>query len=78
MRVLGIDVGTSSIKAAVIDVDRAEIVGAISNVPYRLEHPSPEAAHDGGRGRWSPAGREACRGVQRGGGDGSCRGRGRR
>jgi xylulokinase len=44
MRVLGIDVGTSSIKSAVIDVERAEIVGAISHVPYRLEHPSPEAA----------------------------------
>jgi xylulokinase len=44
MRVLAIDVGTSSIKAAVIDVERAEIVGAISHIPYRLEHPSPEAA----------------------------------
>jgi xylulokinase len=44
MRVLGIDVGTSSIKAAVIDVQRAEIVGAISHVPYRLENPTPEAA----------------------------------
>jgi xylulokinase len=44
MRVLGIDVGTSSIKAAVIDVERAEIVGTIAHVPYRLEHPLPEAA----------------------------------
>jgi xylulokinase len=44
MRVLGIDIGTSSIKAALLDVERAEIVGAISHVPYRLEHPSPEAA----------------------------------
>jgi sugar (pentulose or hexulose) kinase len=44
MRILGIDVGSSSIKAAVIDVEHAEIVGAISHVPYRLKHPSPEAA----------------------------------
>jgi xylulokinase len=44
MRVLAIDVGTSSIKSAVIDVATADIVGPISHVSYELEHPSPEAA----------------------------------
>jgi xylulokinase len=53
MRVLGIDVGTSSIKAAVIDVERAEIVGAMSHVAYQLEHPSPEAAEVAPGRLWS-------------------------
>jgi xylulokinase len=44
MRVLAIDVGTSSSKAAVLDVERAVPVGQIARVGYELDHPTPEAA----------------------------------
>src|SRR5262245_44701865 len=53
MRILAIDVGTSSIKAAVLDVERAEPVGEISHVPYELDHPTPDAAEVPTRRLWA-------------------------
>lgn len=42
MRVLGIDLGTGSTKAAVVD-DRGAILG-LGTAPHRVEHPAPGAA----------------------------------
>ncbi len=44
MHVLGIDVGTSSVKAAVLDVETGEPVGKIAHVGYELDRPTPETA----------------------------------
>jgi xylulokinase len=43
MHVLGLDVGTSSVKAAVLAVDTGRPVAAPAHVPYELDHPTPEA-----------------------------------
>lgn len=42
MRVLGIDLGTGSTKAAIVD-DRGRITG-LGTAPHRVEHPAPGAA----------------------------------
>jgi xylulokinase len=44
MRVLALDVGTSSVKAAVLDVATAAPVSAVARIAYELDHPTPEAA----------------------------------
>src|SRR5579871_4867383 len=44
MHILALDIGTSSVKAAVLDVATASPVGAIAHVAYELDHPQPEAA----------------------------------
>jgi xylulokinase len=44
MHVLALDVGTSSVKAAVLDVATAAPVGPIARAAYQLDHPTPEAA----------------------------------
>jgi xylulokinase len=44
MRILGLDVGTSSVKAAVLDVDTAAPAGPVVRESYALDHPVPEAA----------------------------------
>src|SRR5437763_1282780 len=44
MRILALDVGTSSVKAAVLEVESAAPVGPIARVGYDLDHPTPEAA----------------------------------
>jgi xylulokinase len=44
MRILALDVGTSAVKAAVLDVSRCAPEGQIARVAYELDHPSPEAA----------------------------------
>ncbi len=44
MHILGLDVGTSSVKAAVLDVDSVEPVGEIARVGYALDQPTPDAA----------------------------------
>jgi xylulokinase len=44
MNILALDVGTSSVKAAVLDIERAEPVGPVHHVGYELDHPTPEAA----------------------------------
>lgn len=44
MYVLGLDVGTSSVKAAVLDVATAQPVGPVAHVAYALDHPTEDAA----------------------------------
>jgi xylulokinase len=44
MRILALDVGTSSVKAAVLDVDRATPIGPVARKDYELDHPTPDAA----------------------------------
>lgn len=44
MRILALDVGTSSVKAAVLDVASATPVGQIARAAYALDHPTPDAA----------------------------------
>jgi xylulokinase len=44
MRILALDVGTSSVKAAVLDAGSAEPVGRIARRTYELDRPVPEAA----------------------------------
>src|SRR5437764_570314 len=44
MHVLAVDVGTSSVKAAVLEVATAAPVGPVARAPYQLDRPTPEAA----------------------------------
>lgn len=44
MHILALDVGTSSVKAAVLDVETTEPVSGIAREGYELDHPTPEAA----------------------------------
>jgi len=44
MRILALDIGTSSVKAAVLDVTTAAPVGPIARVAYALDTPVPDAA----------------------------------
>jgi sugar (pentulose or hexulose) kinase len=44
MRILALDVGTSSVKAAVLDVASASPAGEVAKVAYPLDHPTPDAA----------------------------------
>jgi xylulokinase len=44
MHVLALDVGTSSVKAAVLDVQSSLPAGPVAHVPYELDHPTPDAA----------------------------------
>jgi xylulokinase len=64
MRILGLDVGTSSVKAAVLDVAGCAPEGRIARVPYEVEAPTPEAAQVRAERLWaavSAAAREAAR-----------------
>jgi xylulokinase len=53
MRILALDVGTSSVKAAVLDVATAAPVGEIVKEAYELDHPTPEAAEVPAERLWS-------------------------
>jgi sugar (pentulose or hexulose) kinase len=44
MHILAIDVGTSSVKAAVLEVSSTGPRGPVAKVDYELDHPTPEAA----------------------------------
>ncbi len=64
MRILALDVGTSSVKAAVLDVATAAPVGPVAHVPYALDHPTPDAAEVPAPRLWGAvagAAREAAR-----------------
>ena len=50
MRILTIDVGTTSVKAAVVDDGH---IGAVAEVPLDLEHPRPGWAEQDPRQWWS-------------------------
>ena len=53
MNILGIDVGTSSVKAAVVDQESGEIVGPVGRTPYDVRRPVPEAAEIDPRELWA-------------------------
>jgi sugar (pentulose or hexulose) kinase len=66
MRILALDVGTSSVKAAVLEVEAAKPVGPVSRVTYELDHPVPEAAEVPAERLWqavAAAARDATRGI---------------
>jgi sugar (pentulose or hexulose) kinase len=66
MRILALDVGTSSVKAAVLEVETAAPLGSVAHVPYDLDHPTPEAAEVPAGRLWdavAAAAREAVRGA---------------
>jgi xylulokinase len=67
MRILALDVGTSSVKAAVLDVARAAPVGKVARVAYVLDHPVPEAAEIPAERLWqavAAAAREVARAAE--------------
>jgi len=67
MRILALDVGTSSVKAAVLDVAAASPVGPVARVPYDLDHPTPDAAEVPPERLWSAvtaAARSAARAAE--------------
>src|SRR5262249_30268381 len=67
MQILALDVGTSSVKAAVLDVATATTVGPIAKVSYTLDHPTPDAAEVPGERLWealTSAARAATRGRE--------------
>ena len=64
MRILALDVGTSSVKAGVLDVATATPVGPIARMAYELDSPVPEAAEIPPERLWAAvagAAREAVR-----------------
>lgn len=66
MIVLAIDVGTSSVKAAVLDVATEEPIGAIARVAYPLDQPDAETATIPPERLWHAV-RDAIRAVVQGG-----------
>jgi sugar (pentulose or hexulose) kinase len=66
MRVLGLDVGTSSVKAAVLDASTAQLVGPLARAPYALDLSTPDAAEVPADRLWgavAAAAREATRHI---------------
>jgi xylulokinase len=64
MRILALDVGTSSVKAAVLDVATTRPVGPIARLSYELDFPTPDAAEVPAERLWQAvmgAAREATR-----------------
>jgi xylulokinase len=67
MKILALDVGTSSVKAAVLDVASAAPIGPVARVAYPLDYPVPEAAEVPPARLWkavAAAGREAALGIE--------------
>ena len=70
MQILALDIGTSSVKAAVLDATSGQPLGPVARVGYDLEHPTPDAAQVDAEVLWravSAAARQATRdfpGVQ--------------
>jgi xylulokinase len=59
MHILALDVGTSSVKAAVLDVATARAVGPAAKIAYELDHPVPEAAEVPAPRLWDAVARAA-------------------
>src|SRR5919201_1932422 len=55
MAILALDVGTSSVKAAVLDVESARPVGPVGRAGYELDHPAPDAAEVPAERVWEAA-----------------------
>ena len=65
MLILALDVGTSSVKAAVIDAASAQPVGPIGKSVYALEHPTPDAAEVPPERLWEAVAAAARQAVRR-------------
>lgn len=63
--ILAMDVGTSSVKAAVLEAGRGDGIGPIGRAAYALEQPEPDAAVLDPAGVWEAIG-SACRQAVRG------------
>lgn len=66
MRILAVDVGTSTVKAALLDAGAAKLIGPVARMPYAVDHPTAEAAEVPADRLWatlSAAAREATRGM---------------
>src|SRR4051794_35892207 len=66
MRILAVDVGTSSVKAAILNVATAQAVSPIAELVYALDHPTPDAAEVPTDRLWSvisAAAQQATRGA---------------
>ena len=67
MRILALDVGTSSVKAAVLDVTTGDPIGPVARAAYAIDHPTPDAAEVPAERLWgavAAAAREAARGAE--------------
>jgi xylulokinase len=66
MQILALDVGTSTVKAAVLDAGAAKPTGPVARSNYALDHPTAEAAEVSVDRLWTAftaAAREATRGI---------------
>lgn len=66
MRILALDVGTSSVKAAILEAPTAALSGPIARATYEPDHSTPEAAEVPAKRLWNSlasAAREATRGI---------------
>src|SRR4051794_33796559 len=67
MRILALDVGTSAVKAAVLNVPDGGLVGPIARSPVELDRPTPDAAEVPAARLWSAvaaAARAAALGIE--------------
>src|SRR5205085_162148 len=64
MHILAVDVGTSSVKAAVLETSTAAQVGPLAHVAYELDRPEPEAAQIPSKRIWEAVARAAHQAVQ--------------
>jgi xylulokinase len=69
MHILALDVGTSSVKAAVLDAATGRPVGPIARAAYDLDHPTPEAAEVPPERVWQAAAEAARHAVAGGNAD---------
>ncbi len=67
MNILALDVGTSSVKAAVLDVETQTAVGPIARASYELEAPAPDAAEVPAEKLWQAVTQAAREAVHRAG-----------
>ncbi len=64
MNILALDVGTSSVKAAVLDTATGRAVGPIAHVAYAMDAPTPEAAEIHAERLWQAVAAAARAAVQ--------------
>src|SRR5438874_13271542 len=67
MNLLALDVGTSSIKAAVFDTATGEALGGIAKIAYALDAPAPDAAEVPAERLWQATAQTARAAVQQAG-----------
>lgn len=53
MRVLALDVNNATVRAAILDVTTAQLVGHMARIDYVVDHPTPEAAEVPASRLWS-------------------------